>query len=89
MFVPLIGNCFCYAYLMKVIYGGQVFTVENEPFHKGRQVKHYMLRDKNGKIRHFKRIFNFLPPPFCNFIFVGKIEISGNKKNKRRKSSLE
>lgn len=83
MFIPLIGNCFCWAYILKFIYGGEVFSVAQEPFFKGRNVRHYMLRDRNGKIRHFKRVFNFLPPPFCNFIFIGKLEISGKRKKKR------
>jgi hypothetical protein len=83
MFVPLIGNCFCWAYILKFIYGGEVFSVSQEPFFKGRNVRHYMLRDRNGKIRHFKRVFNFLPPPFCNFIFICKLEISGKIKKKR------
>ena len=82
MFVPLIGNCFCWAYILKFIYGGEVFSIEQEPFFKGRNIRHYMLRDKNGKIRHFKRVFNFLPPPFCNFIFIGKLEISGRKRKR-------
>lgn len=84
MYLPLIGNCFCYAHIMRLIYGGEIFTVEQEPFAKGRRVKHYMLRDRNGKIRHFKRILNFLPPPFCNFLFLGKIEVSGKKKRRKK-----
>jgi len=63
-----------------LIYGGSIFTIKEEVGPKGRTIKHYMLRDRNGKIRHFKRVFDFLPPPLCFIIFVGKIESSGKRR---------
>ena len=77
-----IGNCYIWAYVLKAIYGGTVFTMGSEPGPRGRDIKHYLLRDKNGKIRHFKRKFDFLPKPLCYYCFIGKIESSGRKKKK-------
>jgi len=77
-----IGNCYCWALILKLIHGGQVFAINQELGVRGRNVKHYMLKDRNGRIRHFKRTFDFLPPPLCFLCFVGKIESS--KRRKRR-----
>ena len=65
---------------MKLFYGGKIFTLGSEIGAKGRQVEHYMLRDRNGRVRHFKRVFDFLPEPFCYYCFIGKIERSGRRK---------
>jgi hypothetical protein len=80
-----IGNCFICAYVLRVIYGGEVFTMGSELGPKGRDIKHYMLRDKNGRIRHFKRKIDFLPPPLCYYCFIGKIESSGKKRKRKWK----
>jgi hypothetical protein len=74
-----IGNCYCWALILKIFYGGKIFTHGSEIGAKGRDIKHYMLRDKKGKIRHFKRVFDFLPKPFCFFCFFGRFESSGRK----------
>ena len=81
-----IGNCYCWAYILKLRYGGEIFTHGSELGTKGRQIEHYMLRDRNGTVRHFKRVFDFLPKPFCYYCFIGKIERSG--KNKKRIQQL-
>lgn len=80
-----IGNCYCWSHILRLIYGGTIFTVSQELGPKGANVRHYMLRDRNGKVRHFKRVMNILPPPFSNLVFIGKIESSG----KRRKAKNE
>lgn len=82
--VYFIGNCYCWAKILQLIYGGNIFCHGNEIGPNGREIKHYMLRDRNGKIRHFKRVHDFLPEPFCFFLFIGKIESSGKKKKTRR-----
>lgn len=77
-----LGNCYCWSLILRGIYGGEIFTLGQEIGPKGRAVKHYMLRDRNGKIRHFKRMFDIFPPPLCFLCFVGKIEVSGKRKRK-------
>lgn len=74
-----IGNCYCWALILKLIYGGEIFTVESELGDKGRQIRHFMLKDANGRVRHFRRVFDFLPPPLCFCCFFGKLERSGEK----------
>lgn len=81
MKIPLIGNCYCWAYLLKLWYGGEVFSICRELGPKGQNVKHYMLKKPNGRIVHFKRMMNVFPTPFQNLIFVGIIETSGRKKH--------
>jgi hypothetical protein len=76
-----IGNCYCWALILKFFHGGEVFTLGSEVGAKGREVEHYMLKDRNGRIRHFKRVFDFLPEPLCYFCFIGKIEKSGKNKD--------
>jgi hypothetical protein len=83
MNIPLIGNCKCCAYILKFIYGGKIFTIKREIGPKGIDIPHYMLRKPNGRIVHFKRICNILPPPFSNILFIGIIETSGNKKRRQ------
>jgi len=78
-----VGNCFCWALILKLIYGGQIFTLGSEIGAKGQEVEHYMLRDRNGTIRHFRRVLNILPRPLHLYFFVGKIERSGKRKNKK------
>lgn len=78
-----IGNCYCWSLVLKMIYGGKIFSIDGEFGPKGMNVKHYMLRGRDGRVRHFRRVFNFLPPPLSTFLFVGKIESSG----KRRKTA--
>lgn len=78
-----IGNCYCWALILRMFYGGEIFVHGSEIGAKGRPVTHYMLRDRNGRIRHFKRVLDIFPPPFCFLCFVGKIEASGkNRKNR-------
>lgn len=86
MNIPLVGNCKCYAYILKLIYGGEIFTISREIGPKGNNVPHYMLRKPNGKIVHFKRIMNILPKPFSNVFFIGVIETSGSKRRLRAKN---
>ena len=81
-----VGNCFCWALILKCIYGGELFTLGSEIGAKGQEVEHYMLRDKNGTIRHFKRVLNILPYPLHLYFFVGKIESSGKKRRRNKKS---
>lgn len=50
----------------------------------GQQVKHYMVRDKTGTVRHFKRVSDFLPKPFCYYMFLGTIERSGKRRVKKK-----
>lgn len=89
MRIVLPGNCFCWAVILRCIYGGKIFTVANEPGAKGRRIRHYMLRDRTGKVRHFKRVFDPLPPPLCFFFFFGILESSGGKrKNDQAKRLL-
>ena len=78
-----VGNCFCWAWILKFIYGGELFTLGSEIGAKGQEVEHYMLRDRNGTVRHFKRVFDFLPEPLCYYCFIGKIEQSGKRKKKK------
>ena len=75
-----IGNCYCWAHLLQLRYGGTIFTVDAEP--GGRDIKHYMLRDRNGRIRHFKRTADFLPYPLCLFLFIGRLDRSGKKRDR-------
>lgn len=44
MKIPLIGNCYCWAYILKLWYGGEVFAICRELGPKGNNVKHYMLK---------------------------------------------
>lgn len=76
------GNCFCWAIILKCIYGGKIFTIANEVGENARNVRHYMVRDRNGRVRHFKRIYDFLPEPYCLFFFIGALERSGRKRKK-------
>ena len=69
----LIGNCYCWALILKLIYGGKIFYIKNESGKWGNNFKHYMLKDKNGRIRHFKRCLNILPNPLSYFLFIGTI----------------
>ena len=77
-----IGNCYCWAIILKVIYGGEIFTVDGEFGVNGRNVTHYMLKDRNGRVRHFRRTYDFFPEPFCYWVFLGRIESSGKRKKK-------
>ena len=61
-----------------------MFTICRELGPKGNNIKHYMLRKPNGRIVHFKRIMNIVPPPFQNAVFIGIIESSGRAKNGKR-----
>jgi len=81
-----VGNCFCWAWILKFIYGGELFTLGSEIGAKGQEVEHYMLKDKNGTIRHFKRVLNILPYPLHLYFFVGRIESSGKKRRRKQKS---
>jgi len=78
-----VGNCYCWALILKLFYGGEIFTLGSEIGAKGHDVEHYMLRDRNGVIRHFKRVLDILPHPLHFYFFVGKIERSGKKKTKQ------
>lgn len=78
-----VGNCYCWAHILKLFYGGKVFKHGSEIGPRGRRVEHYMLRDRNGRIRHFKRVYDFLPFPLCFLCFIGKIESSGKKGRKK------
>lgn len=82
MNIPLVGNCKCYAYILYLIYGGEVFTIKQEIGPKANNIPHYMLRKPNGKVVHFKRIFNILPPPLSNLLFIGVIETRGKKRKR-------
>jgi hypothetical protein len=83
-----IGNCYCWSLILKMIYGGKIFSINQELGPKGMDVKHYMLRGRDGKVRHFKRVCNILPPPFSAFLFVGKLETSGKKKRSAKASMV-
>lgn len=76
------GNCFFWSLILWCIYGGKIFTI-NQVSKSGIKFKHYMLRDRNGKIRHFKRKYDFLPEPLCLILFLGTIERSGKRKKSR------
>ena len=78
----MIGNCRCWAIILKCIYGGEIFTINRELGIKGKNIPHYMLKKPNGRVVHFKRICNILPPPFQNIVFIGRIETSGSKRKK-------
>lgn len=77
-----IGNCYCWALIFKLIYGGEIFSVKQEFGQKAKNVRHYLLKKPNGRIVHFKRTVNILPPPLSAFFFIGKIE--SREKKKRR-----
>ena len=77
-----IGNCYCWALILKLFYGGEIFTVDTEIGDKGREVRHFMLKDKHDRVRHFKRVLDFLPPPLCFCCFIGKLERSGKRDDK-------
>ncbi len=79
----MIGNCRCWAVILKFIYGGKIFTVKQELGNKAKNIPHYMLRKPDGRVVHFKRVCNILPPPFSNFLFLGVIETSGKNRKKR------
>lgn len=80
-----LGNCYCWALILRFRYGGEIFTLGSEIGAKGREIEHYMLRDRNGRVMHFKRVFDFLPDPLCYLCFVGRIERSGKSKRKSKK----
>lgn len=77
------GNCYCWSIILRCIYGGQIFTISNEPGEAGRNIKHYMLRDRKGRVRHFKRVYDVLPVPLCHYLFLGRIESSGKRRRKK------
>jgi len=70
---------------MWFIHGGKIMTTEYELGEQGRNIRHFVLKDRTGKLRHFRRVFDFLPPPLCYLVFIGKFETSGNKGRKRIK----
>lgn len=79
------GNCYIWAHILKFFYGGEIFFIMG-PFGPNEEIiKHYMIRDKYGTVRHFKRYMDFLPAPFCYFIFLGVIERSGKRRVKKKK----
>lgn len=80
--IIFIGNCVCWSIIFKVIYGGKIKSIERELGCKPKNVKHYVLVKPAGGVVHFKRLFNILPPPLSNVLYVGKIEHSGKKKEK-------
>lgn len=82
------GNCFIWAIILRAIYGGKIFHVLGPFGPEGQEVKHYMVRDKTGTVRHFKRVADFLPKPFCYYMFLGTIERSGKRRVKNARKNI-
>ena len=78
-----VGNCYCWAFILKLRYGGEIFTHGSELGAKGREVEHYMLRDRNGTVRHFKRVFDFLPSLYVTIVSLVRLN---NLVKERRKN---
>jgi hypothetical protein len=80
------GNCYIWAIILKSIYGGRIFHIMGPFGPDGQDIKHYMVRDRKGKIRHFKRVMDFLPKPLSYYLFLGRLESSGKRRNARNVS---
>lgn len=70
----MLGNCFVCACVIWCIYGGKWVTTTRT----GTRVPHWLVKCKDGKVRHFVVVRDILPKPLGYFLFVGKVEALGH-----------
>lgn len=63
----------------KIYLWWRTFTLGSEIGAKGQEVEHYMLKDKNGTIRHFKRVLNILPYPLHLYFLLVELKAPARK----------
>ena len=84
MKIYAIGNCWCWSYIIKCIYGGEIVEVTiNE---KGQMVTHRMVRLPDKSYLHFRSTFHFLPSKYSYLCFIGEFERI-KRKNKKKNNT--
>lgn len=64
------GNCLICSLVIWLLYGGKII-LSRRP---GTRIPHWLVRCRDGRIRHFKVRREFLPGPFAVVLFLGRIE---------------
>lgn len=64
------GNCLICAGLIWLVHGGSVITSKRP----GTKIPHWLVKCRDGSIRHFIVARDILPAPLCYVVFLGRIE---------------
>lgn len=67
------GNCLVCAFVIWLVYGGKIIT-STRP---GTRVPHWLVKCRDGTVRHFRVRRDIFPPPFCYLLFLGRFEKIG------------
>jgi len=67
------GNCLVCALAIWLVHGGEIIR----SYRPGTRIPHWLVKCRDGLIRHFTVEKNILPKPFCYLVFLGRFERSG------------
>lgn len=70
------GNCLVCAVIAWVIHGGKIVIAAREPGDRY-GTSHFLVRDRRGRWRNFRRVKDILPYPLCLLLFLGRFEVRG------------
>mgnify|MGYP000981782478 CR=1 FL=1 len=72
MMIP--GNCLVCAIVVWIVYGGRIVIASREPGDR-HGTSHFLVRDRQGRWRNFRRVRDVLPYPLCLLLFLGRFEV--------------
>ena len=67
------GNCLICAFFLWLFKGGSIIMA----YRPGTSVPHWMVKCRDGSLRHFKVVKDILPWPLCYVLFLGTFEKKG------------
>ncbi len=67
------GNCLVCSLALWIVYGGRIVVMRREPgFHA---TSHFLVHDRTGRFRNFRRVRDILPFPLNLLVFLGRFEV--------------